>query len=205
MESLASLSSHAQIVTTKECDTTFPAKKHRSSSRNLSFSSSSSASYFLDDSPDLSPATTPGFSGVPFSWEQLPGIPKKSVHQKNIESTLKHLPLPPNPNPNPQTTTTTSNIFNEDEIGTGKKYTCSESFLKDPFFAALVECSKDVEEEEEAIASRDFLKLPKVSRSISDRFGFVNFYTSCKTTCTVSESIIRLPRSTATFYDRRPR
>ncbi|XP_077240090.1 uncharacterized protein LOC143880998 [Tasmannia lanceolata] len=57
----------------------------------------------------------------------------------------------------------------------------------DPFVAALMECSKD-----------PWLEPAKVSRSTSDRFGFVDLYGSCKKTCSVSESIVYLPRSSRT-------
>lgn len=182
--------------------------KRTSSRRTASFSSSSSfsstSSYFPDDSP-LSPATPLRFSGVPFSWEQLPGIPKKNNINNNVlkkkESFLKQLPLPP-----PLTHPNLKNLHFNPNIGVKKKFSGSgdHSFRKDPFVAALVECSKgddDNDENDDSTSSKVFLNVGKVSRSISDRFGFVNLYTSCKRTCAVSESIVYLPRSSRTSYD----
>ncbi|XP_007020000.2 PREDICTED: uncharacterized protein LOC18592960 [Theobroma cacao] len=185
----------------KECDTIAPAgTKYPSSRQTPSFSSSSSlsssssslgSSYFPDDSP-RSPATPLRFKGVPFSWEQLPGIPKKLQSHKKKES-IKLLPLPP------PATSPTSKKFNFEDMLTRKKASsaASESFRKDPFFAALVECSKDDHDHDQESAS-SFWTGAKVTRSISDRFGFINLYASCKKTCAVSESIVYLPRSSRT-------
>ncbi|XP_022719806.1 uncharacterized protein LOC111277673 [Durio zibethinus] len=189
MDSSSTQSGHDQMET-KECDTIIPVTKHPSSRRTPSFSSSSSLSsspsslgslYFLDDSP-LSPPTPLRFSGVPFSWEHLPGIPKKLQNHKQKES-MKLLPLPPPATP-----------------PTSKKNRASgaaDSFLMDPFFTALVECSKDDDDDDQESAS-NFWNGAKVTRSISDRFGFINLYASCKRTCAVSESIVYLPRSSRT-------
>ncbi|KAJ6884679.1 hypothetical protein NC652_031626 [Populus alba x Populus x berolinensis] len=195
MGSSATLSDRAQNVP-KECDTSFPATKAASSRRTASFSSSSSLSScsslrFLDDSP-LSPATPLQFSGVPFSWEHLPGIPKKQSHKKK-DSTLKVLPLPP-----PAAPASISRRINSEEIGIRKKHN-NESFRRDPFFAALVRCSKD--DDDDDYQGSDFWGGAKVSRSISDRFGLVSLYTSCKKTSDVSDSIVYLPRSSRTSFD----
>ena len=196
MDSPATLSSRAQVVS-RECDTLFPSTKYLSSHGTPSFSSSSSlspcsssfrSSNFADDSP-LSPATPLRYSGVPFSWEQLPGIPKKQLSKK--ESSSKLLPLPPT-----STTTPTSKKCNLENVVTGKKNCKQSSFQRDPFFAALVECSKDDQESNNSIWNG-----AKVSRSLSDRFGFVSLYSSCKRTCAISESIIYLPRSSRPGYD----
>ncbi|KAJ6764044.1 T22J18.15-RELATED [Salix purpurea] len=165
--------------------------------RTASFSSSSSLSScsslrFLDDSP-LSPATPLQFSGVPFSWEHLPGIPKNQSFKKK-DSTLKVLPLPP-----PAAPASISRRIKFEEIGIRKKLN-HESFRRDPFLAALVQCSKDEDDDDDDQGS-NFSGGSKVTRSISDRFGFINLYTSCKKTCVVSDSIVYLPRSSGTSYD----
>ncbi|XP_021809593.1 uncharacterized protein LOC110753092 [Prunus avium] len=227
MESSATDSSggHDQIVS-KKCNSLFPAlNKYRFSSRRTPSSSSSSSSSFSScsssflsssscnpdhhDSSPLSQGNPLRFSGVPFSWEHFPGIPKKlNSSKKESYSSLKRLPLPP-----PTTTTTStqkpSKKFIFDDIGVNVRHKNpkgrSSNFAKDPFLAALVECSKDAhdddddEEEEESNAS--FSSGAKVSRSSSERFGFVNLYTSCKRTCAVSESIIDRPRPSRTSYD----
>ncbi|KAG6738803.1 hypothetical protein POTOM_058425 [Populus tomentosa] len=203
MGSSATLSDRAQNDL-KEWDTTFPATKTASSLRTASFSSSSSSSsssslsscsslYILDDSP-LSTATPLRLSGVPFSWEHLPGIPKKQSYKKK-DSSLKDLPLPP-----PAASTSISRRFNSGEIGIRKKNS-DDSFRRDPFFAALVQCSKDDDDDEQDLSNNNIWGGPKVSRRTSDRFGFINLYTSCKKTCAVSESIVYLPRSSRTSYD----
>ncbi|XWS23365.1 hypothetical protein CRYUN_Cryun28dG0007600 [Craigia yunnanensis] len=173
----------------KECDTITPAAPSFSSSSSLSSSSSSSLgpSYFPDDSP-LSPVTPFRFSGVPFSWEHLPGIPKKLQNHKKKEF-INLLPLPP------PAIAPTSKRYNFEGMLTRKKASgAAESFRKDPFFAALVECSKDDDQE----TASNFWTGAKITRSISNRFGFINLYTSCKRTSAVSESIVYLPRSSRT-------
>ncbi|KAJ0085390.1 hypothetical protein Patl1_07812 [Pistacia atlantica] len=166
MNSSTSHSARAQIVA-KSCDNIFPMKKNPPSSRRTpSFSSSSSSSsfesssYFPDDSP-LSPATPLRFSGVPFSWEHLPGIPKKIDNNKK-ESFLKQLPLPPPLTP--------QKLHFDPDIGVKKKFNSNgdHSFRKDPFVAALVECSKD-DDDDDLTSSKLFWNGGKVTRSISDR------------------------------------
>ncbi|KAI5668209.1 hypothetical protein M9H77_18062 [Catharanthus roseus] len=180
-----------------------------SSRRNSSFSSSpsfssnsSSGSFSFQDSYDslFSPNTPLRFSsGIPFSWEQIPGIPKNGTPRKlkEFSSQSDLLPLPPAGNSN--SLRKNGQNRGEDHHISPKKYNTNESFRKDPFFAALVECSKD-----DSIG--DFWKSSsKVSKTLSDRFGFINMYTSCKRTCTVSESIVYLPRSRAyNMLNRRP-
>ncbi|KAG5224666.1 trinucleotide repeat-containing protein [Salix suchowensis] len=198
MGSSATLSDRSQKVS-RERATTIPATKTASPLRTVSsssFSSSSSLSpcsslYILDDSP-LSPGTPLRFSGVPFSWEHSPGIPKNQSYKKK-DCSSKDLPLPP-----PAASTSISKRFNSEEIGARKKNN-NDSFRRDPFFAAFVECSKD--EDDRDSSNNSFWAGPKVSRSISDRFGFINLYSSCKKSSAVSESIVYLPRSSRTSYD----
>ncbi|KAL4559225.1 hypothetical protein LXL04_031360 [Taraxacum kok-saghyz] len=160
-------------------------RRNRSSSRrspSLSSTSSSSLgsmSIFLDDSPST-PATPLRYFGIPFSWEQFPGIPKKNSTNYN-DSSQCLLPLPPSGN-------SFRKSFGKDTSPAFKKYSTSESFHKDPFFAAFVECSKDEE----------LVKGSKV-RSTS---GLASIYTSCKRTCEVAESIVYLPRSRAGYFYR---
>ncbi|KAK2659286.1 hypothetical protein Ddye_005819 [Dipteronia dyeriana] len=200
----------------------FPDKKSSHSRRSTSFSSSSSTSFssssssslrssyiFPDESPLRStPATPLRFSGKPFSWEHLPGVPKKNIHKKKEPTILniKQLPLPPPVTP----PSSKKHHFQDNIIGNSKKFsTSSESFrIKDPFVVALVECSKDDDDgdrdDHEDSSTSNFRSVGssnKVGRSISDRFGFVNLYTACKRTCAVSESIVYLPRSTRSSYD----
>ncbi|KAJ7973926.1 DUF688 family protein [Quillaja saponaria] len=202
-------SSASDKIVGRKCDIISPTMKYMNpaaSRRTPSFSSSSSSSlsyssssYFLDDSP-LSPSTPLQFSGVPFSWEHLPGIPKKQNSKKLKESSLKLLPLPP-----PTAHIQTSKRFNLDqETAIRKKNSREISFQKDPFFAALVECSKDDDDDEEITSNSNLWNEAKVTRSLSDRFGFISLYASCKRTCAISESIIHLPnpssrRSTGTY------
>lgn len=207
MDSSASLDQHAKSVP-KQCDTFLLAGKYPSSRRTPSFSSCSSSLspssssldsfYIFPDDPLLSPASPLRFSGVPFSWEHLPGIPKKQNSNKKKESSMKLLPLPP-----PTTTTThtqSSKKLSHEDTRVWKKNSIQSGFQKDPFFAAMVECSKDDHHEEETRSS--FWNGTKVStRSISDRFGFISLYSSCKRTCAVSESLVYLPSSRRSTYE----
>ncbi|KAL4280580.1 hypothetical protein GQ457_03G029070 [Hibiscus cannabinus] len=164
----------------------------QSSAKFPSFSSSSSSSslgssYFPDDSP-LRPGTPFRFSGVPFSWEHLPGIPKKLQNHSKKDYSMNLLPLPPPTIPR----TSKSNTFQVTPTGKKASGGASESFRRmDPFFAALVECSK---EDGEQATERDVWTGAKVTRSVSDRLGFISLYSSCKRTCAVSESTVYLPR-----------
>ncbi|KAJ8760483.1 hypothetical protein K2173_015150 [Erythroxylum novogranatense] len=185
----------------KRCDraTTFPASKNASSRRTPSFSfsssstiSSSSSSFYVSNDLPPSPATPLRFSGgVPFSWEHLPGIPKNPNHKKR-DSTLKVLPLPPS------STIPTSKRFTFEEVGHRKKI-FNEGLRRDPFFTALVQCSRDNNCDKQSFSN--IWDRPKVSRSVGDRFGFTNLYTSCKNTCAISESIVYIPRSKRSSYD----
>ncbi|OWM67471.1 uncharacterized protein LOC116202597 [Punica granatum] len=164
------------------------------SSSSSSNSSSSSSRYFPDDSSSgspLGPSTPLRFSsGVPFSWEKLPGIPKRQTSCKKNDSTssLKLsslLPLPPSVTPKKH---------GDPGEGSLRKKSCPEW---DPFVAALMECSKDDahrhrHDQEEDPAGSLWIGA-KVTRSISDRFGFIGLYASCKSTCAVNESIVYVP------------
>lgn len=149
----------------------------RPSRRSPSFFSSSSSSslgstsIFLDDSS--APATPLRYFGIPFSWEQIPGIAKKNISKNDSQKNL--LPLPPSGS-------SFRKSFGKDSPSMIKKYSTSESFRKDPFFAAFVECSKD----EKQLVKGSKNRVPSV-------------YNSCKRTCQVAESIVYLPRSRA-FY-----
>ncbi|CAA2998825.1 uncharacterized protein LOC111409495 [Olea europaea var. sylvestris] len=187
---------HAQTVTP---ETETPLFRPASTRRTPSFSSSSLSHDSWDSSfgssislnekfSSLSPNSTPlKFSGgVPFSWEQLPGIPKQLSAKKKGSVATSLLPLPPAGNSN----------HSKKQIPEGispKKYIGSDSFREDPFFAALVECSKDDHSRHQRVGI-NLWKGSKISRTLSDRFGFINMYTSCKSNSAVSESIVYLPR-----------
>nr|AFK40047.1 unknown [Lotus japonicus] len=201
MDSSETLSQHAKVVT-KQCDI-FPAGKYLSSRRTQSFSSSCSSlspstssfeSIYFNEDPLLSPASPLiRLSGVPFSWEHLPGIPKKQNSKKKQDSSMKLLPLPP------PTTTSQHSSKRTTHEETWKKNSTKSVFQRDPFFAAMVECSKDDDDQEE-ITSGNLWNGAKVSRSVSDRFGFFSLYGSCKRTCAVSESLVFLPSSRRSTY-----
>ncbi|KAE9621123.1 hypothetical protein Lal_00019916 [Lupinus albus] len=174
----------------KQCETFFKyLSSHKtpssfSSCSSFSQSSSSFRSLHFSDDTLLSPTTTHRFSGVPFSWEHLPGIPKNQNSKKKQESSFKHLPLPP-----PTTRIHSCKKINDDddEPRIRKKNSIQSTSQRDPFFDAMVKCSKDDHEEAKSI---NFWNDAKVSRSFSDRFGFINLNASCKRTCAVSESIV---------------
>ncbi|XP_019180229.1 PREDICTED: putative protein TPRXL [Ipomoea nil] len=174
-----------------------PPPPHSSLSPSPSHSSNSSfGSLSFQDcqsSPTNSSPPTPLRSqgGVPFSWEQIPGIPKESIAGDNSRhsSSLSLLPLPPAGTP----CSAADPVKNRPPVllASPRKLP-SSSFRNDPFFAALVTCSKDDGYGEK---NSNLWKSSKVTRSISDRFGFISFYASCKTTCAVSQSIVYFPRS----------
>ncbi|XP_059302498.1 uncharacterized protein LOC132054526 [Lycium ferocissimum] len=161
-----------------------------SHSSNSSFGSSLSF-HDLDNNSPFSPTTPLHFSkGIPFSWEQIPGIPKQKFSRKNSTSLGQLLPLPPPAGNIPNSSKKTTSFL--DEFSPRKSAT--KSFRKDPFFAAFVECSKDDQQYHDDDIWQNSSKVPSI-RSLSDRFGFISMYASCKSTCTVSESIVYIPRS----------
>ncbi|KAF7140062.1 hypothetical protein RHSIM_Rhsim06G0094100 [Rhododendron simsii] len=148
------------------------------SSSSTSSDSSRRSSSCRDDSPLFTPSTPLWSSGIPFSWEKLPGIPKRQLSKKKNPSLKNLLPLPPAGTP-PITPSKQKAVIGTNEI-------------RDPFFAALIECSKDDDKDS---AGNNYWKGSKITRTVSDRFGFIGLYTSCKRNCSVSESIIYVPRS----------
>ncbi|XP_013590554.1 PREDICTED: uncharacterized protein LOC106298974 [Brassica oleracea var. oleracea] len=186
------MDSSRTLIVTRRSD---PVKKNISSRRSLSYSSSFSSSsssslVFPSDSPLNSPATPLRLLGVPFSWEQLPGKPKdyshRLNHHGNRESSLI-LPLPPHK----------STIFPV----TGKNHKSNNSTKKnsfpatekDPFAAALLECSKGDDYDEDYDGNSGGSRKVLAKSSISKRFGLVNLYGSCRRSCSVTESIVQLP------------
>lgn len=178
----------------------FSSSSPSSSSWDSSFRSSSFS--YSEEFPLFSPSTPLKFKGIPFSWEQIPGIPK---HQglKKKDSSGHLLPLPP-----AGTTTSaaaTKKVLHQEEISP-KKSIRFQRDNHDPFFAALVECSKDNDggddndDDEHGSNSGNILKgSSKITRTLSDRFGLINMYSSCKRTCAVSESVVYLPRQSSHY------
>ncbi|KAH7834287.1 hypothetical protein Vadar_014559 [Vaccinium darrowii] len=174
----------AQISPSDEAAATselIPTPIRPSSRRTRSLSSCSSlpsSSPSIDDSPLFAPTTPLRFTGIPFSWERFPGVPKKQVPK---EKDFPSLPLPPARTP--KTSPKKSNFQ--------RKYSD-----KDPFFTALVECSKDNNPGKDLypIGSSTIFKESRVNRTSSGRFGFISEKASCKSSCGVSESIIFVPR-----------
>lgn len=150
-------------------------RRNKSSSFSDTISDDSSVTTATPDSTPLR------YLGIPFSWEQVPGIAKKNNHKKT-DSSQDLLPLPPSGNiVHPSLTT--------------KKYDISTSFQNDPFFAAFVECSKDKEFEMRHV----FRKSSEYSSN--QKSGFVvSMYSSCKRTCAVSESIVYRRRSDTDYF-----
>ncbi|KAF9599841.1 hypothetical protein IFM89_001787 [Coptis chinensis] len=182
-----------------ESVSTFPTTKrfHSHGSKSFSFSSHSSCSSssfrstsFSSNScelPPFSPSPSLYSSKVPFSWEQQPGIPKTSNHRPS--KSIDVLPLPPSAVSTPSKRFSLETIFSS-----GKRNAC-RSLERDPFAAALVECSKDVDHQKE------IEKYWKISKVVGDPFGFMDRYTSCKKSCAVVESVMLLPRSTPKAYN----
>ncbi|KAL0731619.1 hypothetical protein Bca4012_027713 [Brassica carinata] len=201
-------SSRTRLVTRRSDPANFPVKKNISSGRSLSSSSSfsscsSSSLVFPGDSPLNTPATTLRLHGVPFSWEQLPGKPKDCSHRLNHSRSNESsviLPLPPHRSTTFPVTGKNHKKSNYPTKKTSSPVTATE---KDPFAAALLECCKGEDDDEEDV-DRSFRGSSKalVKNSISDRFGLVSLYGSCWRTCAVSESIVYLPRpGKAASYD----
>lgn len=158
---------------------------HSSSHPNktFSFSSHSSSSSFSSNSNSpLHPRTPLKSFGVPFSWEFCPGIRRKSPSAQNYKDpSLDQLPLPPAARSTPTNELKKSQYKYKYYVG------------RDPFDAALAKCS-------EKGLRDDSWKATKPSRSVNDLVGLVNSYTSCKTSCSVVESKVFIPRSGRAVY-----
>lgn len=204
-------SSRTRTLARRSDPVNFPAKRNTCSRRSLSSSSfssfsscSSSSLVFQGDSPLNSPATPLRLLGVPFSWEHLPGKPKdyshRLNHRLNKESSVI-LPLPPH-----RSTHFPVTGKNKKSNSLSKKNSFPVTD-KDPFAAALLECSKDNDDDEDEREEERFRGNSGGSKSsIGDRFGLVSLYGSCRRTCTVTESIVYLPRTRkAASYDHLPR
>ncbi|XP_076893728.1 uncharacterized protein LOC143545795 [Bidens hawaiensis] len=135
-----------------------------------------SKSYSFSETIADDPPTPLHYLSIPFSWEQYPGIPKTT--NKNNDSTQNLLPLPPS-----------SHVAANHSLAI-KKYRSSRSFNNDPFLAACVECSKDV--------NNNNVEMEGGGGKNSKRF-VVSMYSSCKRTCAVSESIVYRPRSASGY------
>ncbi|KAL3513533.1 hypothetical protein ACH5RR_026250 [Cinchona calisaya] len=201
MASTSAYSCHARTEPNDGDTTPYSTPVFLQSSRRTNSISLSSSPSFSSNSSSAGSITFPNdhnspFSGIPFSWEQIPGIPKNQISKKKDLSALGLLPLPP-------AGSCSSNTFRKNNredhvIISPKKYNNNENFRKDPFFAALIECSKDDHHQYQGDVIGNFWKGSRVSSkttTLSHRFGFVNMYASCKRTCAVSESIVYLPRS----------
>ena len=210
--------SHSSRIRTHSFSSSSSSLSSSGSSLSYNYNPNNTDEYHNTNSPLSTPSSTPfRFSGKPFSWEYFPGIPKKQPSKKKLQdhqsptiiSTNKLLPLPP---PSANAITRVKKSTNSSANPSNKR---REFFESDPFFAALVECSKDDlrgrrgghvvdvdDDEESSMSSGEIfcsIASAKVSRSFSDRLGF---YASCKRTCAVAESIRRLPRSTGSSnYD----
>ncbi|XP_010246918.1 PREDICTED: uncharacterized protein LOC104590086 [Nelumbo nucifera] len=210
MDSSAVSTGQGEIFQTEGDNNASPTGKRPSSRRNRSlsysssFRSSSSSSSSLSspnypvDSPS-SPLSSHHFSGtgIPFSWEKHPGIPKNSTVPRTSLSKYKDqslvlLPLPPATSPTP------SKRFNFEGLFWTRKKGSNGSLRKDPFIAALMECSKDQRDQE---GVDDYSKNSKVSRTLSDRFGFIDLHASCKRSCAVTEAKVLIPRSSQASFD----
>ncbi|ERN02962.1 hypothetical protein AMTRI_Chr11g97470 [Amborella trichopoda] len=199
MNSSASHDPKTQTITGNEPETApadvITAARVLSSRRTRSFCSSLSSSSFSSSSSSLSYPLSPtsplqfplnSASKIPFSWEQQPGIPKQAILSpelllreresavktgaKNFSVSDQALPPPP-----------------VSSISSSKKKPQEKD--GDPFLTALIECSKDQRAESLWKNSR------KVCKSSSFRLSFVDIYTSCKRTSSVTECHVLLPRS----------
>ncbi|GMH00327.1 hypothetical protein Nepgr_002166 [Nepenthes gracilis] len=154
-------------------------------STTASHSSSSSLSSTSDTDYPSSPSTLlRRFSaGIPFSWEQLPGIPKSQTINKSDPSSRNSstsLPLPPVP--------CDKSSYGE----VRKKYGgAGETFQRDPFLAALVECSKDHRHHHQESSAWKSGKVSNYPRRLTQ---YLDAYSCKRTSCSVSESLVLIPR-----------
>ncbi|KAF3789168.1 hypothetical protein EJ110_NYTH09782 [Nymphaea thermarum] len=165
----------------------FPATGRRlsaSKSRSRSRSSSSSSLSSCPSGRD-SPTTPLQSSGVPFSWEHQPGVPKHlmgtpdSRHFCVVGTSLPPPPLSSSPAGAASRLTASDSIFTS-----RRKIKSHVKGAHDPFFRALVECSKD----QMAETCWQSPKAPYKFRPASPLRGLDRLQISCKTNCAVLES-----------------
>ncbi|XP_020527250.1 uncharacterized protein LOC110007850 isoform X2 [Amborella trichopoda] len=200
MKSSASHDPKTQTITGNEQETApadvITAARVLSSSRTKSFCSSLSSSSFSSSSSSLSyplsPASPLHFpsnsaSKIPFSWEKQPGIPKQAIlslelllreRESAVKTGAKNFRVSDQALPPPPPVSSISSSKKKPQENDG-----------DPFLTALIECSKDQRAESLWKNSR------KVCKSSSFRLSFVDIYTSCKRTSSVTECHVLLPRS----------
>ncbi|KZV40896.1 hypothetical protein F511_05141 [Dorcoceras hygrometricum] len=124
-------------------------------------------------------------------------MPKRQVSMKKAPSGRRLLPLPPAGN------STSKKLHDQEEVSPKNYQFTNGSLKRDPFFAALVACSKDEHDRGTYFGSI----LKGKSSWISRTLGFMNTNTSCKRSCAISESIVCLPKSSTYSYNllsRRP-
>ncbi|XP_048129451.1 uncharacterized protein LOC115755489 [Rhodamnia argentea] len=170
-----------------------------SSLRLLSWSSSSSL-LEPSDFPELCHGSVSPFyplapvasSGVPFSWEKIPGIPKNQLSWRTAQSpsTSPLLPLPP------AAVASAASSLSSKKHRLSRTASAARSSKRDPFVSAIVKCSKDDGRE----MTGNHRVVARVSRRISNGLGFVNL-ASCKQTCAVSHSVVYVTGSNRASSD----
>lgn len=147
-----------------------------------SFSTGSSTPSSCEYGSPLSPNSPLKFRGVPFKWEEQPGIPKRSPplpkNQLIKQSPWDPLPLPPT---GPPPRSMSSFMWKKSKLHGHAK------LGRDPFMAALVACSRPDEHNRKGSS--------RVTRAFSGRLG------SCKSVSCVVESTVLIPRSSRTKYE----
>ncbi|URE28225.1 hypothetical protein MUK42_17459 [Musa troglodytarum] len=127
-------------------------------------------------------------SAVPFSWEHRPGIPKTSGPLTS-RPTGPLFPLPPSLRSAP--------------AGNSRKKRPVAASAADPFATALAECAKDPAGPAiEGLLARGGgsaverrWRGPAAAWSVSDHLGLFGLHASCKATCAVADSAVRVPRA----------
>ncbi|MQL89594.1 hypothetical protein Taro_022183 [Colocasia esculenta] len=161
-----------------------------SNDASLSFYSSHLGSPMLPSSPFSGSS-----SAIPFSWEKRPGVPKHSHRAKEHQRWAPGQRLPP-----PPFLRSNSDPF----LSVTRKKRPELRLLADPFAVALMECSKgDRRDPEDGDSPGTFWKAAAASskaiggrrKTIADLLGFVDLYASCKTTSSVADSTVYIPRS----------
>ncbi|CAN6476202.1 unnamed protein product [Victoria cruziana] len=177
------------------------AEKRKLSPAKTRSRSSSSSSLSSFPSSKGSPTTPLQSSGIPFSWEHQPGVPKHpqgtctaltSSRSRHVYVVGKHLPPPPLSS----LPRASSNRFNFNSACAARRKK-PHGTVHDPFFAALVECSKDQ-------VTENCWKAPKACKSWAGRFNLDRLYASCKTNCAVLEAQVLLSRPYRGSYDMLP-
>lgn len=123
-------------------------------------------------------------SSIPFSWERQPGVPKLSTRNPRANAQSDpHLPPPP------------PLIRSAPDKNRRKPRSDKDEFGRDPFAAALAECTRTIKRNPACVAAADVAQRRRgralvgtTLLRVGDRVGLMGIFGSCKAAASCSAS-----------------